>query len=61
MLQGRCDNMELACRVVLAYLIAALSPTLEVASCALPTYTLMLAFFTGLPIRPKDQPAYWHW
>jgi hypothetical protein len=46
---------------VLAYIIAAVSPTMEVANAALPGYVVILLFFVGLLIRPQDQPPYWHW
>ena len=46
---------------VLAYLVAALSPTMDVANGALPAYVVTLLFFVGLLIRADDQPAYWHW
>lgn len=46
---------------VLAYLIAAVSPTMEVANGALPAYVVILLFFVGQLIRPQDQPPYWHW
>ncbi|KAK9808007.1 hypothetical protein WJX73_002773 [Symbiochloris irregularis] len=46
---------------VLAYVIAALSPTMEVANGALPAYVVTLLFFVGLLIRADNQPRYWHW
>lgn len=46
---------------VLAYLIAALSPTMDVANAALPAYIVTLLFFVGLLIRADSQPDYWHW
>ncbi|KAK9865323.1 hypothetical protein WJX84_007950 [Apatococcus fuscideae] len=47
--------------IVLAYFIAALSPNLDVANAALPTYVVTLLFFVGLLIRGSQQPGYWHW
>ena len=46
---------------MLAYFIAALSPNLDVANAALPTYVVTLLFFVGLLIRGSQQPGYWHW
>ncbi|EIE18756.1 ABC family transporter: multidrug, partial [Coccomyxa subellipsoidea C-169] len=47
--------------ILLAYIIAALSPNMDVANGALPAYVVILLFFVGLLIRPQDQPSYWHW
>ena len=47
--------------IVLAYVIAAISPTLEVANSALPAYVVSLLFFVGLLIRQEDMPGYWAW
>ena len=46
---------------VLAYFIAAISPTMDVANGALPAWIVINLFFVGLLIRPQDQPRYWHW
>ena len=46
---------------MLAYLIAAISPNMDVANGALPAYVVTLLFFVGLLIRAADQPVYWHW
>ena len=46
---------------VLAYLIAALSPNMEVANAALPTYVVTLLFFAGFLLRWKNIPNYWKW
>ncbi len=46
-------------RAVLGYLVAALSPNMDVANGALPAYVIVLLFFIGLLIRPQDQPRYW--
>lgn len=42
-----------------AYVIASLSPNLEVANAALPAYVTSLLFFTGLLNRTADMPSYW--
>ena len=41
------------CITVLAYLVAALSPNMEVANAALPTYVVTLLFFAGFLLRWK--------
>jgi len=46
---------------VLAYAIAAVSPTMDIANAALPAYVTSLLFFVGLLLRVQDQPAYWKW
>ena len=46
---------------VLAYAIASVSPTMDVANAALPAYVTSLLFFVGLLLRIQDQPAYWKW
>lgn len=46
---------------MLAYFIAALSPNMDVANAALPTYVAGLLFFCGFLIRFDDMPAYWEW
>jgi ABC-type multidrug transport system permease subunit len=46
---------------VLAYFIAAMSPNLDVANAALPTYVVTLLFFGGFLIRYEDIPNYWKW
>ena len=38
--------------VTLAYLVAAVSPTLAVANAALPSYVVTLLFFTGVELLP---------
>ena len=38
---------------MLAYLVAALSPNMEVANAALPTYVVTLLFFAGFLLRWK--------
>ena len=46
---------------MLAYAIAAVSPTMDIANAALPAYVTSLLFFVGLLLRIQDQPAYWKW
>lgn len=46
---------------VLAYAIAAVSPTMDIANAALPAYVTSLLFFVGLLLRVQDQPNYWKW
>jgi len=47
--------------IVLAYLIAALSPNMDVANAALPVYVTTLLFFAGQLITMSAMPAYWKW
>ncbi|KAK9823062.1 hypothetical protein WJX81_005585 [Elliptochloris bilobata] len=47
--------------IVLAYAIAAVSPTMDIANAALPAYVTSLLFFVGLLLRIQDQPNYWKW
>lgn len=47
--------------IVLAYFISALSPNMDVANAALPTYVVTLLFFAGFLMRFADMPAYWKW
>ena len=59
---GRLQRAEiLTTSAALGYAVAAVSPNMEVANVVLPLYVTVLLFFTGLLIRPLDQPAYWHW
>jgi hypothetical protein len=53
--------VTLSCGIVLAYFIAAMSPNLDVANAALPTYVVTLLFFGGFLIRYEDIPNYWKW
>ena len=46
---------------MLAYAIAAVSPTMDIANAALPAYVTSLLFFVGLLLRVQDQPNYWKW
>ena len=49
------------CPAVLAYFIAAISPTLEIANTLLPLYVVTLLFFAGCVMRWVDIPTYWKW
>ncbi|KAI3436016.1 hypothetical protein D9Q98_002073 [Chlorella vulgaris] len=51
----------LATGIVLAYTVAAISPNMDVANAALPTYVVTLLFFAGCLIRWDDIPNYWRW
>ncbi len=46
---------------MLAYLVAALSPNMDVANAALPTYVVTLLFFVGFLLRWENIPVYWKW
>ncbi|DBA95854.1 hypothetical protein WJX77_006274 [Trebouxia sp. C0004] len=47
--------------VVLAYLIAAISPNMDTANAALPAYVTVLLFFSGFLITWPKIPKYWIW
>lgn len=51
----------LGCGIVLAYCIAALSPNMDVANAALPSYVVTLLFFAGFLLRWSDIPKWWQW
>lgn len=51
----------LGCGIVLAYCIAALSPNMDVANAALPSYVVTLLFFAGFLLRWDDIPKWWQW
>ena len=51
----------LGCGIVLAYCIAALSPNMDVANAALPSYIVTLLFFAGFLLRWSDIPKWWQW
>ena len=46
---------------MLAYFVASMSPTMEIASAALPTYVVSLLFYAGFLLRWKNIPNYWKW
>jgi hypothetical protein len=47
--------------IALAYLVAALSPNMDVANAALPAYVVTLLFFAGQLITFGVMPNYWSW
>uniref|UniRef100_A0A7S3VTN2 ABC transporter domain-containing protein n=1 Tax=Dunaliella tertiolecta TaxID=3047 RepID=A0A7S3VTN2_DUNTE len=47
--------------IVLAYFIAALSPTMDVANALLPLYVVTLLFFGGFLFRFDSIPPWWKW
>ena len=47
--------------IALAYLIAALSPNMDVANAAVPAYVVTLLFFAGQLMTYDVMPAYWSW
>lgn len=47
--------------IVLAYLVAALSPNMDVANALLPTYVVTLLFFSGFLFRYAVMPPWWKW
>lgn len=55
------DTTALDAALVLAYLVAALSPSMEVANAALPTCAVILLFFTGFLLRWNSIPVWWKW
>ncbi|CAD7705430.1 unnamed protein product [Ostreobium quekettii] len=53
--------VTLATGVALGYLVAALSPNMDVANAALPAYGMTLLLFSGFLIRATNIPSYWFW
>ncbi|WPT13868.1 ABC transporter G family member 50 [Picochlorum sp. SENEW3] len=51
----------LGCGIVVAYFVAALSPNMDVANAALPSYVVTLLFFSGFLLRWSDIPKWWQW
>jgi ABC-type multidrug transport system permease subunit len=51
----------LGCGIVVAYFIAAISPNMDVANAALPSYVVTLLFFAGFLLRWDDIPKWWQW
>ena len=47
--------------ITAAYAVAAVSPTLEVANAALPTYMVVNLFFAGFLIPLDKMPQGWRW
>ena len=48
-------------RAVLAYVVAACAPTMDIANAALPMFVITQMFFTGFLIREADMPVYWRY
>jgi hypothetical protein len=53
--------VTLSTGIVLAYFIAALSPNMDVANAALPSYVVTLLFFAGFLLRWSQIPKWWQW
>lgn len=51
----------LAIGIVLAYFVAALAPSMDVANASLPCYIATLLYFAGFYLRLPDMPVYWRW
>jgi len=47
--------------VLLAFCIASLAPTMDVANCALPGLVSTFLFFAGFLFRFEDIPKWWTW
>eukprot|EP00798_Chlamydomonas_sp_ICE-L_P008104 gene8104-1350_t len=47
--------------VVIAYVVALISPSMEAANALLPTYVISVFFLQGFLIRDADQPPWWNW
>ncbi|GLI60770.1 hypothetical protein VaNZ11_003002 [Volvox africanus] len=47
--------------IVIAYMMAAFSPNLDVANAAVPTLLAVMLFLSGFLIRIESIPAYWRW
>lgn len=55
------NTVTLANGVIIAYCIAALCPTLDVANAAVPTLLAIMLFMSGFLIRVPNIPVYWRW
>ncbi|KXZ50089.1 hypothetical protein GPECTOR_18g66 [Gonium pectorale] len=53
--------VDLSVGIVLAYLVAALSPNMDVANAALPGFVVTLLFFAGQLMTVDSIPAWWQW
>jgi hypothetical protein len=53
--------VTLANGVIIAYCLAALCPTLDVANAAVPTLLAIMLFMSGFLIRVPNIPVYWRW
>ncbi|GIL50638.1 hypothetical protein Vafri_6770 [Volvox africanus] len=47
--------------IVIAYMVAAFSPSLDVANAAVPTLLAVMLFLSGFLIRMESIPVYWRW
>lgn len=54
-------TLTLATGIAVGYLMAALSPNMDVANAALPAYVTTLLFFAGQLCTYDAMPAYWGW
>lgn len=53
--------ITLYCGIMLAYLMASICPSMDLANAALPIYTALLSFFIGYLIPVNQIPGYWIW
>ncbi|EFJ42159.1 hypothetical protein VOLCADRAFT_107413 [Volvox carteri f. nagariensis] len=53
--------VDLSVGIVLAYLVAALSPNMDVANAALPGFVVTLLFFAGQLMTVDSIPDWWQW
>ncbi|PNH05918.1 ABC transporter G family member 18 [Tetrabaena socialis] len=53
--------VDLSVGIVLAYLIAAVSPNMDVANAALPGFVVTLLFFAGQLMTVDSIPPWWQW
>jgi hypothetical protein len=56
-----CNVLLPAATAVLAYFVAAVSPNMDVANAALPTYVAILLYFGGFMITFDKIPPWWKW
>lgn len=47
--------------IILAYLVASISPNMDVANALLPIYAITLMFFAGFLVRFDNMPPWWKW
>lgn len=53
--------MVLSIGIALAYFIAAVSPNMDVANAAFPSFVVTLLFFAGQLMTIRTMPKYWLW
>ncbi|GLC56437.1 hypothetical protein PLESTB_001104700 [Pleodorina starrii] len=53
--------VDLSVGIVLAYLIAAMSPNMDVANAAFPGFVVTLLFFAGQLMTLEAMPVWWKW